>query len=125
MANQPTRAAIVMMSRKLSLLVEKGRLGRRLLQVTLTRATLPIPSRGAFATRIISDLWRGSRASPVAAHLPIPIICALRKAAHLDGRSATSGSSHSAEAIIARFIATVTNAAGGKESGLTPTLPHK
>ena len=63
---------------------------------------LPIPSRVAFGTRIISDLSRPSRASSAAAHLPIPIICALRKAAHWDVRSATSGSLHSVEAIIAR-----------------------
>ena len=89
------------------------------------RANLPIPSRGAFGTRIISDLSRPSRALSAAAHLPIPIICALRKAAHLDERSATSGSSHSVEAIIARFIATVTNATGGEKPALIRTLPHE
>ena len=55
---------------------------------------------------------RPNRALSAAAHLRILIICASRKAAHLDERSATSGSSHSAEGIIARFIATVTNATG-------------
>ena len=86
---------------------------------------LLIPSRVAFGTRIISDLSRPSRASSAAAHLPMPIICALRKAAHLDKRSATSGLSHSVEGIIARFIAAVTNATGGKKSALTRTLPHE
>ena len=57
---------------------------------------------------------RPSRASSAAAHLPIPIICALRKTAHLDERSATSGWWRSVEGITARFIATVMNAAGGK-----------
>ena len=45
-----------MMSRKLSPIMETWRLRRQLLQVMhqrpLTRANLPIPSRGAFATRI-------------------------------------------------------------------------
>ena len=54
----------------------------------------------------------------------MPIICALRKAAHLDKRSATSGLSHSVEGIIARFIATVMNATGGEKPALTRTLPH-
>jgi hypothetical protein len=36
-----------------------------------------------------------------------------------------NGSSHSVEAIIARFIATVTNASGGQNSALTRTLPHE
>jgi hypothetical protein len=71
------------------------------------------------------DLFRPSGASSAAAHLPIPIICALRKAARWDVRSATNGSSHSVEAIIARFIATVTSATGGKNPGLTQTLPHE
>jgi hypothetical protein len=66
-----------------------------------------------------------SRASSAAAHLRIPIICALRKAAHLDERSATSGLSHSVEAIIARFIATVMSATGGQKPALTRTLPHE
>ena len=79
--------------------------------------SLPIPSRVAFGARIIQDFSRPSRASSAAAHLPMPIICALRKAAHLDKRSATSGLSHSVEGIIARFIATVTNATGGKSGG--------
>ena len=68
---------------------------------------------------------RASRASSAAARLPIPIIRALRKAAHLAERSARNGSSHSAEAIIGRFIATVTNAAGGENPALTQTLPHE
>jgi hypothetical protein len=45
--------------------------------------------------------------------------------AHLDERSATSGSLHFVEAIIARFIATVTNASGGQNPALTRTLPHE
>jgi hypothetical protein len=120
---------MVMMCRRLSALVEKWRLRGQLLQVRqqrpLTRAYLPIPSRGALETRIISDLSRPSRASSAGGRLPIPIICALPKAVHWDERSATSGSSHSVEAIIATFIATVTNAAGGKKLVLTRTLPHE
>ena len=60
-----------------------------------------------------------------AAPLPIRIICDLRKAAHLHERSVTNGLSPSVEGIIARFIATVTSATGGKEPALTRTLPHE
>ena len=117
-----------MMSRKFSPLMKTWRLRRQLLQVMhkspLTRANLPIPSRGAFATRITSDLSRPNRALSAAAHLRILIICASRKAACLGKRLATSGSSRSVEAIIARFIATVMNATGGEKPALTRTLPH-
>ena len=118
-----------MMSRKLSPLMETWRLQSLLLQIMhwrpLTRANLPIPSRGAFATRITSDLSRPGRALSAAAHLRILIICASRKAAHLGERLATSGLSHSVEAIIASFIATVTNVTGGQNPALTRTLPHE
>jgi hypothetical protein len=43
----------------------------------------------------------------------------------LGERLATSGSSPSVEAIIARFIATAMKAAGGKKPGLTRTMPHE
>ena len=118
-----------MMSRKLSPLMETWRLRRQQRQIMhwrpLTRANLPIPSRGAFATRITSDLSRPNRALSAAAHLRILIICALCKAAHLDERSATSGLSPSVEGIIARFIATVTNATGGERPALTRALSHE
>jgi hypothetical protein len=55
----------------------------------------------------------------------VPIICALRKAAHLGERSATSGLSHSVEGIIARFTARVTSATGGEKPALTRTLPRE
>jgi hypothetical protein len=55
----------------------------------------------------------------------MPIICALRNAAHWDERSATSGLSHFVAAIIAKFIATVMNATGGQNLALTRTLPHE
>ena len=90
-----------------------------------TRANLRIPSRVAFGIRIIYDSSRPNRVLSAAAHLRILIICASRKAARFDERSATSGLLRSVEAIIARFIATVTNATGGKKPGLTQTSPHE
>jgi hypothetical protein len=49
----------------------------------------------------------------------------LRFAKSRGERLATSGSSRSVEAIIARFIATVMNTTGGEKSALTRTLPHE
>src|SRR4029079_1082888 len=50
---------------------------------------------------------------------------AFRKAAHLDERLATSGSSHSVAAITARFTATAMNVTGWEKPALTRTLPHE
>jgi hypothetical protein len=112
-----------MMSRKLNVVAAtRAATGHALEAIDNSEIAYPEPRRIRDKNHL--DLFRPSGASSAAAHLPIPIICALRKAARWDVRSATNGSSHSVEAIIARFIATVTNATGGQNPALTRMLPH-